>query len=77
MQLVDKGFGVLQLFAVLLKIEIAILEMKTNAEMYEYDTTGLNKEIVNYFVERQTVVEFHANGIQVLHINKSTASVLT
>lgn len=48
MQLVDKGFGVLQLFAVLLKIEIAILETKTNEKLYKYETTGLNKEIIKY-----------------------------
>lgn len=48
MPLVDKGFGILQLFAVLLKIEIAILEMQTNKELYECDTTGLDSNIVKY-----------------------------
>lgn len=48
MQLVDKGFGVLQLFAVLLKIEIAILEMKTNEKLYKYYTSGLSQEIIKY-----------------------------
>lgn len=48
MQLVDKGVGVLQLFAVLLKIEIAILEMRTNEKLYKYYTTGLSKEIIKY-----------------------------
>ena len=48
MQLVDKGFGVLQLFAVLLKIEIAILEMKRNEQLYKYYTDGLNKDIIKY-----------------------------
>ena len=48
MHLVDKGFGILQLFAVLLKIEIAILETKTNEDLYEYCTTGLNNEIVKF-----------------------------
>lgn len=48
MQLVDKGFGILQLFVVLLKIEIAILETKTKEKLYKYETTGLNKEIIKY-----------------------------
>ena len=48
MSLTDKGFGVLQLFAVLLKIEIAILEMQTNKKLYYYCTTGLNTDIVKY-----------------------------
>lgn len=46
MQLVDKGIGGLQLFAVLLKIETAILETKTNEIRYKHDTTGLNEEII-------------------------------
>lgn len=46
MQLADKGFGVLQLFAVLLKIETAIIETATNEKLYTYDTTGLSKEII-------------------------------
>lgn len=48
MQLVDKGFGVLQLFAVLLKIEIAILEMKTNEQLYKYYTSGLSQKIIAF-----------------------------
>lgn len=48
MHLVDKGFGVLQLFAVFLKIEIAILETMTSEILYKYNTTGLNKEIIQY-----------------------------
>lgn len=48
MLLVDKGFGVLQLFAVLVKIEIAILEMKTNEKLYKYYTSGLSQEIIKY-----------------------------
>ena len=46
MQLADKGFGVLQLFAVLLKIETAIIETATNEKLFTYDTTGLSKEII-------------------------------
>lgn len=46
MLLVDKGFGVLQLFAVLLKIETAIIETAVNEKLYTYDTTGLSKEII-------------------------------
>jgi AAA15 family ATPase/GTPase len=50
MLLADKGFGVMQLFTVLLKIEVAILETQTNAKLYEYDYIGLNKDaqIVKY-----------------------------
>lgn len=50
MLLVDKGYGVMQLFTVLLKIEVAILETQTNAELYEYDYIGLNKDasIIKY-----------------------------
>ena len=46
MLLVDKGFGVLQLFAVLLKIETAIIETAVNEKLYTYDTTGLSKDII-------------------------------
>lgn len=48
MHLADKGFGVLQLFAVLLKIETAILEAKTNEELYQYNYQGLNREFIKY-----------------------------
>ncbi len=48
MLLADKGFGVLQLFAVLLKIEIAILETKTKEKLYNYDTTGLSEGVIGY-----------------------------
>lgn len=48
MQLVDKGFGVLQLFTVLLKIEIAILETKTQEKLYKNYTTGLSEEVIKY-----------------------------
>ena len=48
MHLADKGFGVLQLFAVLLKIETAILEAKTNEELYQYNYKGLNTEFIKY-----------------------------
>lgn len=46
MQLADKGFGVLQLFAELLKIETAIIETAVNEKLYTYETTGLSKEII-------------------------------
>jgi hypothetical protein len=48
MHLADKGFGVLQLFAVLLKIETAILEAKANAELYQHNHLGLNPELAKY-----------------------------
>ena len=48
MLLADKGFGVLQLFVFLLKIEISILEMKTNEKLYVFDTTGLNPDLIKY-----------------------------
>jgi predicted ATP-dependent endonuclease of OLD family len=48
MHLADKGFGVLQLFAVLLKIETAILEAQTNEELYQYNYQGLNQEFIKY-----------------------------
>ena len=48
MLLADKGYGVLQLFVFLLKIEISILEMKTNEKLYVYDTTGLNQNLIKY-----------------------------
>lgn len=46
MLLADKGFGALQLFAVLLKVETAIIETAVNEKLYTYETTGLSKEII-------------------------------
>lgn len=42
MLLVDKGLGIGQLFAVLLKIENAIIELKLNEAKYKYGNFGLN-----------------------------------
>ena len=49
MALADKGLGVLQLFATLLKIEIAIMNSMTNEKLYSYYTTGLSEDIIKYF----------------------------
>lgn len=45
MALVDKGFGVLQLFVILLKVENAIMESLISKNRYTYYTEGLSKEI--------------------------------
>ena len=47
LMLADKGLGVSQLFAVLLKIENAILEMETNEVLYQRFNTGLNEEVIS------------------------------
>lgn len=44
--LADKGVGVLQLFAILLKIECAIIAMKIKENSKPYGTVGLNKEFI-------------------------------
>lgn len=48
MQLVDKGFGVMQLFAVLLKIETAVLEMQADSKSYTYNYAGLNDFFIKH-----------------------------
>lgn len=48
MLLADKGFGVLQLFAFLLKIENAILETQINEVRYPNYTSGLSKEVIKW-----------------------------
>ena len=48
MLLADKGFGVLQLFAFLLKIENAIVESQINEVRYPNYTDGLSKDIIKY-----------------------------
>jgi predicted ATPase len=45
--LTELGLGVCQLFTVLLKIEIAILKMETNTVLYEYNNTGLSKDLMS------------------------------
>ena len=49
MPLADKGFGILQLFAILLKIEIAIMESITNKKLYTYYFAGINSDLIQYF----------------------------
>lgn len=49
MQLIDKGLGITQLFVVLLKIENAILEIKTNEALYVPNFDGFNKDLIQYF----------------------------
>ena len=48
MLLADKGFGVLQLFAFLLKIENAIVESQIIEVRYPNYTDGLSKDIIKY-----------------------------
>ena len=48
MLLADKGVGVQQLFVILLKIEISIIQTQINEELYSYDTNGLNKDLIKY-----------------------------
>ena len=44
--LADKGVGVLQLFAILLKIECAIIAMKINENRNSYSTIGLSNDFI-------------------------------
>lgn len=44
MLLCDKGYGVLQLFAILLKIEIAIINTKLNEGKFPSETRGIDEE---------------------------------
>lgn len=58
MLLCDKGYGVLQLFAILLKIEIAILKTKINDELYPLETKGFHDNIIKFlrpYVKRHPV----------------------
>ena len=50
MMLADKGFGVAQLFAILLKIETAIINSKINDLRYDNYTDGFNDEFVKDFI---------------------------
>lgn len=48
MPLADKGIGILQLFIILLNIEIAILESMTNVLRNPIKTDGLNEKVIEY-----------------------------
>lgn len=48
MPLADKGIGILQLFIILLNIEIAILESITNVLRNPIKTDGLNEKAIEY-----------------------------
>ena len=48
MPLADKGIGILQLFIILLNIEIAILESITNVLRNPNKTDGLNEKVIEY-----------------------------
>ena len=48
MLLADKGFGVLQLFAFLLRIENAIIESQINDVRYPNYTNGLSEDLIKY-----------------------------
>ena len=47
MLLADKGYGVIQLFMFLLKIEISIMESITYTTKHPYNIRGFNKDILN------------------------------
>ena len=49
MLIADKGIGILQVFTLLLKIEIAIIQSQYNELRYHLFTYGLNEELFKYF----------------------------
>ena len=53
MLLADKGYGVIQLFMFLLKIEIAIIEAMTYEIKYPYNVHGFDKDILEYLRTHQ------------------------
>lgn len=50
MLLADKGFGVVQLFVILLKIETAVITTKLNDVLYVNYTSGLNKDFAKKYL---------------------------